>query len=224
MQLVFDWGWMPQLASGLLVTVELTLGAIAVGAACGLLLAIGRVYGPRGVSLLCNAYTQTFRGTPLLVQVMLIYFGLPSAGLYLSPFLSGLIALSMNSSAFQAEYFRGAILSVAEGQVHAALAIGMTRWQAVYRVVIPQAIRLVLPPWSNEVVYMLKGSSVVYLVSLADLLGVGRTIASKTFRYFEILAVVALIYLMLVLVITLVMRWAERKIRVPGLTTTSFRG
>ena len=215
---------MPSLGEGLIVTLELTLGAITVGAACGLLLAIGRVYGSGTISLACNVYIQIFRGTPLLVQVMLIYFGLPSIGIYLSPFLSGLLALSMNSSAFQAEYFRGAILSVAGGQTQAALAIGMTRWQAICRVVVPQAVRLVLPPWSNEVIYMLKGSSVVYLVSLADLLGVGRTIASKTFRYFEVLAIVALIYLALVLMITFIMRGVERKIRIPGLTTTGFRG
>jgi len=211
---------MPLLATGLRVTVELTVGCVLLGGVLGLLLAIGRVYGGGIVSRLCSVYIQVFRGTPLLVQLMLLFFGLPAAGIYLSPFVSGLLALSMNSAAFQAEYFRGAIQSIASGQMQAGLSIGLTKWQAIRFVVVPQALRLVLPPWSNEVIYMLKGSSMVYLVSLPDLLGMGRVIASQTFRYFEILIVVAVMYLAMVLIITLLLRVIERRVRVPGLGTT----
>ena len=220
MEFVFDWSWMPLLATGLRVTVELTVGCVLLGGVLGLLLAIGRVYGGGIVSRLCSVYIQVFRGTPLLVQLMLLFFGLPAAGIYLSPFVSGLLALSMNSAAFQAEYFRGAIQSIASGQMQAGLSIGLTKWQAIRFVVVPQALRLVLPPWSNEVIYMLKGSSMVYLVSLPDLLGMGRVIASQTFRYFEILIVVAVMYLAMVLIITLLLRVIERRVRVPGLGTT----
>lgn len=220
LELVFDWGWMPLLAKGLRVTVELTVGCVLLGGVLGLLLAVGRVYGGGVASRLCSVYIQVFRGTPLLVQLMLLFFGLPAAGIYLSPFVSGLLALSMNSAAFQAEYFRGAIQSIASGQMQAGLSIGLTKWQAICFVVVPQALRLVLPPWSNEVIYMLKGSSMVYLVSLPDLLGTGRVIASQTFRYSEILIVVALMYLSMVLIITLLLRAIERRVRVPGLGTT----
>lgn len=223
LQLVFDWGWMPQLAQGLLLTMELTVVSLLLGGFLGLLLAVGRVYGGGFVSSLCSGYIQLFRGTPLLVQVMVIYFGLPSVGIYLSAFVSGLLALSLNTAAFQAEYFRGAIQSVPTEQMQAGIAVGLTRLQAIRYVILPQALRLVLPPWSNEVIYVLKASSVVYLVSLADLLGVGRVISSKTFRYFEILVVVALMYLAIVLIITFVLRGVERRVRIPGLGTTGFR-
>lgn len=219
LELVFDWAWLPKLAQGLLVTIELTAMSIAIGAFLGLLLAIGRVYGRGIIYSLSSVYVQVFRGTPLLVQVMLAFFGLPSLGIYLSPFACGLLALSMNSSAFQAEYFRGAIQSIKAGQTEAARAIGMTSWQQIRYVVVPQTLRLVLPSWSNEVVYVLKASSIVYLISLPDLLGMGRTIASKTFRYFEILSIVALMYLALVLIFTFVTRWVEKRLRIPGLGT-----
>jgi len=218
--LLFEWEWLPQLGQGLVITVELTVACISLGAVFGLLLALARLYGRNVAYWLASAYIQFFRGTPLLVQVMMIYFGLPSWGIRLSPFWSGLLAMGLNTAAYQAEYFRGAIQSVKAGQMMAARSLGMTRWQAIRHVILPQALRLVLPPWSNELVYMLKYSSIVYMISLMDLMGVARTIASKNFRYFEVLAVVALIYLALVLIITFTLRWVEGKLRVPGLGTT----
>lgn len=219
MGLLFKWEWLPELGKGLLVTVELTAACISMGAAFGLLLALARLYARGPIYWLASAYVQFFRGTPLLVQLFMVHFGLAGWGIALPPLLSGIIAMGLNTAAYQAEYFRGAIQAVKRGQTLAALSLGMTRWQTIRHVILPQALRLVLPAWSNELVYMLKYTSIVYLIGIPDLMGAGRTIASSNFRFFEVYAVVALIYLALVLIITFGLRYVEGRIRVPGLGT-----
>ncbi len=220
MNLVFSWDWLPKLAQGLLLTLELTALSMALGAVLGIVLAVLRVYG-RGplypAYLLASGYVHLFRGTPLLVQLMTIYFALPTVGVRFSPFGAGILALTLNTAAYQAEYFRGAIQSVRTGQMQAALALGLSRLQALRYVVLPQALRLVIPPWSNELIYMVKGSAVVYLIGVLELMGQAKTIAARTFRNFEVYIVVAMFYLALIFLLTLVLRWVERRTRVPGL-------
>jgi len=215
--LVFEWSWLPQLAQGLTITLEITATCIAIGIVLGLLLAIGRVYGKHIFYWLSSAYVQFFRGTPILVQLFTIYYGLPSWGVRLSPFISGVLALGLNTAAYQAEYFRGAIQAIRAGQMLAARSIGMTLPQAIRYVILPQALRLVIPPWSNELILMLKYSSIVYMVTVMDLMGVAMTITSRNFRYLEVFIVVALMYLALVLIISRLLRMLERKVRIPGL-------
>ncbi|MGC9529382.1 MAG: amino acid ABC transporter permease [Candidatus Bipolaricaulaceae bacterium] len=213
----FDWAFLPRLAQGLAVTVEITAACIAFGFAFGLLLALGRVYGGRLVALPCSAYIHFFRGTPLLTQLFIVYFGLPNWGILLSPFLSGVLALGLNTAAYQAEYFRGAIQAVRAGQMAAARSVGMTRLQAIRHVILPQAFRMVIPSWSNELILMLKYSSIVFSVSLLDLMGMGKRIASRHFNYFEVFLVVAGFYLVLVFAISQGLRRLERRVRIPGL-------
>lgn len=215
--LVFDWAWLPPLAQGLIITLEITATCIVIGIVLGLLLALGRVYGRHVFYWLSSAYVQFFRGTPLLVQLLMIYYGLPSWGITFSPFISGILAMGLNTAAYQAEYFRGAIQTIKAGQMMAARSLGMSRWQAIGYVILPQALRLVIPPWSNELIYMLKYSSIVYMITVLDLMGVARVIASRNFRYFEVFIVVALIYLLIVLIISWLLRLLERRIQVPGL-------
>lgn len=222
MNLVFSWSWLPKLAQGLVLTLELTGLSMALGAVLGLILAILRVYG-RGPLypgyLLASGYVHLFRGTPLLVQLMTIYFALPTVGVRFSPLEAGILALTLNTAAYQAEYFRGAIQSVRAGQMQAALALGLSRLQAIRYVVLPQALRLVIPPWSNELIYMVKGSAVVYLIGVLELMGQAKNIAARTFRNFEVYIVVALFYLALIFVLTLLLRWVERRTHIPGLGT-----
>ncbi len=215
--LVFDPAWLPKLGQGLLVTLEITATCIAIGIVLGLLLAIARVYGRGPIYWLSSLYVQFFRGTPLLVQLLMIYYGLPSWGISLSPFVSGVLALGLNTAAYQAEYFRGAIQAIPQGQMLAARSLGMTRGQAIRYVILPQALRLVIPPWSNELILMLKYSSIVYLVTVVDLMGAAKTIAAKNFRYFEVFILVALIYLAIVFLISWLLRRLEERVRVPGL-------
>ncbi len=227
MNLVFDWAWLPRLAQGLVLTLQLTGLCMAMGAAFGLVLGLVRVYGGGKFSplyWLASAYVHFFRGTPLLVQLLAIYYGLPTVGLpALSPYLAGLMAMTLNTAAYQAEYFRGAIQAVKAGQMMAARSLGLTRLQAIRYVILPQALRLVIPPWSNELIYMLKYSSIVSLTRLEpgtmDLFGAGRWIQARTFRYFEVYIIVALFYLAVVLILTLLLRWAEERVRIPGLGT-----
>jgi len=223
MTLAFDWAWLPRLGEGLVLTAQLTAACMALGAILGIVLALLRVYA-RGWLLplywLASVYVHLFRGTPLLVQLMIIHFGLPSVGIRFTPFMSGLIAMGLNTAAYQAEYFRGAIQSVKAGQMLAARSVGLTRLQAIRHVILPQALRLAIPPWSNELIYMLKYSSIVYMVGATDLMGVGRTIAARNFRFLELFLVVALMYLAVVLVLTLSLRWIEKRLRIPGIGTS----
>jgi polar amino acid transport system permease protein len=215
--MIFEWSWLPQLAHGLILTIEITVTCIAIGVALGILLALGRVYGGKWISIPCSIYIQIFRGTPLLVQLLMIYYGLPNWGIMLSAFTSGVLALGLNTAAYQAEYLRGAIQAVKSGQLFAARSMGMSMVQAARYVVLPQAFRIVIPSWSNELILMLKYSSIVFSVTLLDLMGVAKRIASRNFLYFEVYIVVALFYLALVFMVTQLLRMLEKKVHIPGL-------
>lgn len=218
MDLQFDLAaWVPKLLQGLVITVEITALCIAIGIVLGLLVAMGRIYGRHVVYGACSVYVNFFRGTPILVQLFLVYYGLPSIGIRFDGFTAGVLAFGLNTAAYQAEYFRGAIQSLPSGQMMAARSVGMTPWQSMRHVILPQALRLVIPPWSNELILMLKYSSIIFFVTVRDLMGEARILAGDTFRYFEIFIVVALMYLAIVLLITWGLRWLEHRIHVPGL-------
>lgn len=217
--MTFRWDWLPKLAEGLVLTLEITGACIAIGIVLGTLLAVGRVYGRRPTRLACAAYIEFFRGTPLLVQVFIVYFGLPTWGIRLSGYASAILALGLNTAAYQAEYLRGALQAVGGGQLQAARSIGMSLRQSVWHVVFPQAFRIVIPAWSNELIQMLKYSSIVFTVSLYDLMGMGKRLASKHFTYLEVFLVVALFYLAVVFLISQVLALIERRARLPGLGT-----
>jgi len=219
--MVFEWEWIPKLAQGLPLTLQITFSCIAIGIVLGVLLALARVYGHRILRGICIVYIQFFRGTPLLVQLFIIYYGLPNWGVRLSALESGIIALGLNTAAYQAEYFRGAIQAVRGGQMLAARSLGMSLPQAIRYAILPQAFRLVLPAWSNEFILMLKYSSIVFTVTLLDLMGQGKRLASRNARTFEVFIVVALFYLVLVFIVSTLLRLLERRIRIPGLGVPS---
>ena len=208
---------MPQLLRGTIVTLQLTGIAISMGFIIGTFLALGRLYGNRSISAICNGYIQFFRGTPLLVQLFIVYYGLPRYGIRLSSFTAALIGLGLNSAAYQAEYFRGAIQSIGEGQMMAARAIGMSKFKSIKNIIIPQALRIVIPSWSNELIYTLKYSSVAYMIGAPELMAQAKFITAKNFRYFEVFIVVAFIYLVIVLVLSRILDFIEKKVRIPGL-------
>lgn len=215
--MIFRFDWVPKLAEGLVLTVEITATCIAIGMVLGILLSLGRVYGRRPLRWACSAYIQFFRGTPLLVQLSIIYFGLPTWGITFSRFTAAVLALGLNTAAYQAEYFRGALQAVGAGQLQAARSIGMSLPRAIYHVVFPQAFRIVIPSWSNELILMIKYSSIVFSITLYDLMGVGKRLASRNFRYFEVFIVVALFYMAIVFIVSQLLRLLERRLRLPGL-------
>jgi len=208
---------LPALLKGTVVTLELTACSISLGFVLGIALALGRLYGNRPISLISAGYIQFFRGTPLLVQLFILYYGLPRYDIRLSSFVAGILGLGLNSAAYQAEYFRGAIQSISRGQMMAARAIGMSRFKTIMNIILPQALRIVIPSWSNELIYTLKYSSVAYMIGAPELMAQGKFIAAENFRYFEVFLVVAFIYLVAVLIVSRVLNMVEKRVRIPGL-------
>jgi len=151
---------LPKIGQGLLITFQVSAICLLIGFFIGFPAALARVYGPKWLRWVVTAYIEIIRGTPVLVQLFLIYYGLPQFGITLSSYVSAYLAIGLNSGAYQAEYFRGAIQAISGGQMMAARSIGMTPLQAIRHVIIPQAFRFAIPAWSNEVVAMVKISSI----------------------------------------------------------------
>lgn len=215
--LALAWNILPKLLEGAIVTIELTIIAIMMGIFIGIPVAMGRVYGNRLIYIACTFFVEIIRGTPLLTQLFILYFGLPSVGIMLSPFIAAMIGMGINSAAYQAEYFRGAIQSVKREQLIAAYSIGMNQMQAIRHIVLPQMFRLVIPSWSNELIYLLKYSSMAYMIQAPEIIAQGRLIASRNFRTFEVFIVIAFVYFILVSILSKILDIIEHNYRIPGL-------
>jgi polar amino acid transport system permease protein len=207
---------LPQILEGVPITLLLTFFSISVGFGLGLLLALGRVYGKKAVSYGCIAYLEIFRGTPLLVQLFIIYYGLPAVGIIFSPIIAALIGLSLNSAAYQAEYLRGSIQAIPSNQMIAGRTLGMTRLQSIRTIILPQALRISIPAWSNELIYLLKYTSIVVYIQVRDLTFQAKDIASHSSRYLETFLVVALIYLLFTFIFSEIVDRVEKHVRIPG--------
>jgi len=215
---------LPRLLNGLGTTLLLTFVAIAAGFLLGISLALGRVYGGKIVNAVCVGYIEVIRGTPLLVQLFIIYFGLPMIGILFSPLQAALLGLSINSAAYQAEYLRGSIQAVEGGQMVAARSLGMSKLQAIRNVVLPQALRIAIPAWSNEFIYLLQYSSIAYFIQVSELTYEGKFIAAHTFRYLEVFAVIAIIYIVLTIISSEIFDRIERRVSIPGIGAASTAG
>ncbi len=206
----------PDFIQGAQVTVEYTVVALALGFVVGLAAALARVYGPAWLRRLVPLYINLFRGTPLLIQLFLVYYGLPDLGLTLDRPVAAILTLALNSGAYQAEYFRGAIQAVGGGQMLAARAIGMSQRNAIQHIILPQAFRLALPAWSNEMISMVKYTSIVFLIAVPDLMGQAKSDASRYFQPIPTYIAVAAFYLVLVAVAAALVRVAARRLETPG--------
>jgi len=205
------------LLEGTLMTIKLILVSIPFGFILGVLIAVGRVYGNKIISTLCTVYVIFFRGTPLLVQLFILYYGLPSVGIFFSPFVAAVIGFILCSCAYHSEYIRGALQSIKSGQMMAAEALGMTRPKAILYIILPQALRRAIPGCSNEIIYLIKYSSLAFMVTCVELTGAGKIIASRYFEYTLVFAVVGAIYLLIVSVVTKILNTLEKKLEIPGL-------
>ena len=225
----FAIGTMPALAQGAWLTIILTTSSIVLGFFIAVPLAIGRVYGGTGTRWLSLSYTELIRGTPLLAQLFVLFFGLgltryiravPGVGQGFIPDQAvwvAIIGFIINSSAYQSEYIRSALLSVEGGQLTAARAIGLSRLEGIRYVVLPQGLRYAIPGWSNELVYLIKYSSLAAFITVPELFFRSSDIASETFRYTAMFTLVALMYLALVLSASTLMTVVEERVRIPGL-------
>lgn len=202
---------LPELLRGLEVTVKVTLGGALLALLAAFTAALCKMYAPAPLRWLATGYIEAFRGTSALVQLFWLFFVLPHFGITLDPLSVGIMALGLNVGAYGAEVVRGAIGGVAAGQWEAATALNMTRVQALRRIVLPQALVAMLPPWGNLFIELLKASSLVSLITLADLTFKAQQINQNTLRTAEIFTVVLLAYLALSLLITTGMRALERR-------------
>jgi polar amino acid transport system substrate-binding protein len=196
-------------------TIIVSLFSMIMAMSLGLILAIIRIYTP--FKFIAVAYIEIIRGTPLLVQLLLIFYGLPNIGIRLDPFVAGVIGLGLNYAAFEAENYRAGLLSVPRSQYEAAKALGMTQWQALRYVILPQSVRLVIPPVTNDFISLLKDSSLVSMITIVDLTQQYNLLATTYYDYFGIGIQVALIYFIIGIPFVMLSRWAERKIGRNGL-------
>ena len=210
---------LPYVLGGIGVTLTVVGGALAMGLAGGLFLAVVQVYGRPWLRRAAGGYVWFFRGIPLLVLLFLFYFGLLAAlEVELSPFMVAIIVLGLISSAYQAQILRGAILAVPEGQMKAARAIGMSDRRAIAFIVLPQALRLAIPGWSNEYTVIMKDSAVTYALGVAELMARTNHVASRTYQHLWLYLMVGFIYLLLTWLGTQALRILEERVAISGYT------
>jgi polar amino acid transport system permease protein len=210
---------LPYVMGGVGVTLTVVGGALAMGLAFGLVLAVAQVYGRNWLRRLAGVYVWFFRGIPLLVLLFLFYFGvLVALEIELTPFMVAVIVLGLISSAYQAQIFRGAILAVPEGQMKAARAIGMSDGRAIVLIVLPQALRLAIPGWSNEYTVIMKDSAVTYALGVAELMARTNHVASRTYQHFWLYLMVGCIYLLLTWLGTKALHLLEERVAISGYT------
>ncbi|MDA8123754.1 MAG: amino acid ABC transporter permease [Deltaproteobacteria bacterium] len=208
---------LPYLLEGSVVTLIVIVGSMALGFALGAPLAVGQVYGHPWLRRLVGLYVWFFRGIPLLVFLFLFYFGLCTAlDINLSAFTVAIIVLGLISSAYQSQIFRGAILSLPEGQLKAARALGMSDSKAIVFIILPQALRLSIPGWSNEYSILLKDSAVTYALGVAEIMARAHFVATRTYQQLPLYLTAGIIFLVLTWIGTKGLRLLEEKVRIPG--------
>lgn len=207
----------PAILGGSLITITIVIGALALGFFVGLPLAVVEVYGPRWAERIVRLYVWFFRGTPILVLLYLFYFGLFTVlGINLSNLGASCLVLGMASAAYQSQIFRGSILAIAQGQLKAARALGMTDGQAIRSVILPQALRLSIPAWTNEYSILLKDSALAFVLGTQEIMAKAHAIASRTQEHLPIYLMAGLIYFVITLIGVMILRYVERKMRIPG--------
>jgi polar amino acid transport system permease protein len=208
---------LPYLLQGALVTIALVLGALFLGLILGVFLAMGQVYGNKALRAVVAVYVWFFRGVPLLVLLFLFYFGLFTLlGINISAFTAAVIVLGLISAAYQSQIFRAGIQSLPEGQFKAARALGMSDARAVLFVILPQALRLSIPGWSNEYSVVLKDSAVAYALGVAEVMARAHFVASRTYQHLPLYFTAGVIFLILTYLGTKSLRFLEEKVRIPG--------
>ena len=211
------WQGLPTLLAGALVTVEVTAASLGLGCLLGLLVGMGRLNPKHRIIYgICSAYLTFIRGTPLLVQLFLLFFGLPQFGILLPAFMCGVRGLGIYSGAYVSEIVRGSIQSIDRGQMEAARSLGMPYRMAMRKVVLPQAFVRMIPPLGNEFIALIKNSALVSLLTIDDVMHEGEKIISVSYRSLETYLVIAGIYLVLTSLTTVALRRTERRLRADG--------
>ncbi len=212
----FDWGavWysVPYMLRGTVVTLEISFWAMLLATAVGVVMGLISVSDLWLLKVIVRAYVYFVRGTPALVQIFLVYFALPRIGFELSSFWSGVVALAFNSAGFIAEIVRAGLQSIDVGQTEAALSIGMTGRQSIVHILLPQSLRRITPPMTNEVITLLKNSSLLSVISVTELTRAAQLIIAERFVPFELYAALAVYYLVIISVLSRVSEYIERRL------------
>lgn len=211
LQLMIDSFW-PLLSAGLIFTVPLTLITFVLGIVLGLSVALARLYGPAPLVMLVRFYVWLIRGTPLLVQLFLIFYGLPSAGIVLDAFTAAVIGFTLNIGAYSSEIIRATLAAIPKGQWEAAYSIGMNWTQVMWRVILPQAARIAVPPLSNTFISLVKDTSLAAAVTVPELFQAAQRLASVTYEPLILYIETALIYLMFSSVLSTLQDRLERRL------------
>lgn len=185
---------LPLLGPAVATTLLLGITSFVIGCVVGLAVALARLSGFRVLRYLAVGYVSVVRGTPLLIQMLLIYFGLPQVGIVISPIVAAVAALSLNGSAYLAENFRAGVLAVPGGQREAAHSLSLTYGQTMRRVVLPQAVRYALPPVGSRFIAIMKDTSLASVITVAEVTRLSNQVGSATFRYIEMFAIAAFVY------------------------------
>ena len=204
--------YLPLLLQGALVTLEISALSMAIAIALGLLMAVLRVFGPGAIAWPVIGFIEVIRGTPLLIQLFIIFYGLPSIGIRFSPLWAAVIGLGINYAAYEAENYRAGIQSIPRGQLDAALALGLTRIQTIRKIILPQAVRLVIPPVTNDFIALLKDSSLVSVITMVELTKMYGQLAATNYDYIGIGLLTAAIYFVLGLPIARLSRMLEGRL------------
>jgi polar amino acid transport system permease protein len=208
---------LPFLLQGIITTLGLVLSALFLGFIIGVPLAIGQVFASSWIKKIIGIYVWFFRGLPILVLLFLFYYGLfTMIGLNLSAFMAAVLVLGLRSSAYQSQIFRGSIQSLGRGQLMAAYSLGMSKGKAIWNIILPQALRISIPGWSNEYPAMLTESAITYAIGVMEILTRGNFIASRTYRPMPIYLTCAIIFLILSYSGMKLLHILEEKVRMPG--------
>lgn len=211
LQLMIDSFW-PLLSAGLIFTVPLTLITFVLGILLGFLVALARLYGPIPLVVLVRFYVWLIRGTPLLVQLFLIFYGLPSAGIVLDAFTAAVIGFTLNIGAYSSEIIRATLAAIPKGQWEAAYSIGMNWPQVMWRVILPQAARIAVPPLSNTFISLVKDTSLAAAVTVPELFQAAQRLASVTYEPLILCIETAIIYLLFSSVLSTLQDRLERRL------------
>ncbi len=207
LELVRD--WMPELLVAAVQTLRMTALAYGLGLLAGLVLALGEMSRQRWIRKVCRVYIEFIRGTPTLTQLFLIYFGLPSLGIALPGFAAAVVALGLHYAAYMAEIYRSGIQAVERGQGEAAFAIGMTSAEAMRYIILPQAVRIIVPPLANNAVSLLKDTSVASLIAAPELMMRADDFASEYYMPMEVYLLAGAMYFAMAFPLSLGARWLE---------------
>jgi len=205
------WHYAPLLLKGAGMTVVLSLLSMALAVGLGFALSLGKIYGGRATKGLCYAYIEVVRGTPLLIQLYVIYYGLPNIGIQLNAFVAAVLGMGLNYAAYEAEIYRAGFLSVPKGQHEAAKSLGLTSRQTLWHVVLPQAVRTILPPSTNDFIALFKDTSLVSIITVTELTKAYSIASTATYRFFELGLATAALYFLMSFPLSLWSRHMERK-------------